>query len=228
MFDLIGILGLAIVTALALWAASHSRRAKNAFLKWAGFVLAGFVALVCAAGLLLSLRGYYTISFPHPATPSASRVVATPELLARGAKFAAACAGCHSPNEKVPLVGVNFFAGGPPFGRLYAPNLTPAGEIRDWSDGEIIRAIREGIHKSGRALVIMPSENFKHMSDSDVHAVVAYLRSQPASGAASPSAKLNVLAAVIVGVGIFQTAAQPAITTPIVAPAEGRTPEYGR
>src|SRR5262249_51210123 len=118
--------------------------------------------------------------------------------------------------------------GGPPMGTLYAPNLTPAGEIRDWTDGEIIRAIREGIHKSGRALIIMPSENFKNMSDADVQAVVAYLRSQPASGTASPPARLSILAAAFIGVGMFPTAAQPAITAPIVAPAEGRTPEYGK
>ena len=77
------------------------------------------------------------------------------------------------------MVGQDFSKGGPPVGTLYGANLTPAGEIKDWSDGEIIRAIREGVHKTGRSLIIMPSEVFRHLSDVDVQAIVAYfVRSQ--------------------------------------------------
>ena len=100
--------------------------------------------------------------------------------------------------------------------------------IKDWSDGEIIRAIREGVHKSGRPLVIMPSEAFHNMSDADVQSIVAYLRSQPAVEPNTPAMKLNVLAAVFVGAGMFTTAAQAPITQPIVAPVAGATSDYGK
>ena len=43
----------------------------------------------------------------------------------------------------------------------------------------ICTAIREGMDKSGRGLLIMPSDEYKRLSDQDVQAVVAYLRSQP-------------------------------------------------
>ena len=129
---------------------------------------------------------------------------------------------------EAPLVGRNFGEGGPPVGRLHAPNLTPAGEIGDWSDGEVIRAIREGVHKSGRPLVIMPSEIFHDLSDTDVQAIVAYLRSQPAVQPATPPTKLNVVAALFIGAGVFHTSAQMPITQPLVAPAEGASADYGK
>lgn len=62
------------------------------------------------------------------------------------------------------------------------PNITPDPEtgIGTWTDGEKIRAIREGIDKDGRALFpMMPYENFRHMSDDDVLSLVAYLDSLP-------------------------------------------------
>ena len=34
-------------------------------------------------------------------------------------------------------------------------NLTPAGPLKDWSDGEIFRAIRNGIDRDGQVLFAM-------------------------------------------------------------------------
>jgi cytochrome c553 len=126
------------------------------------------------------------------------------------------------------LVGQNFSHGGPPVGTLYASNLTPAGETKNWSDGELIRAIREGVHKSGRPLIIMPSEAFRNLSDIDVQAIVAYLRSQSAVEPSTPPTQLNVLGALLIGAGMAPISAQPPITHPIVAPAEGASAEYGQ
>jgi hypothetical protein len=45
------------------------------------------------------------------------------------------------------------------------------------SDDMVSRAIREGIHRSGRALFpIMPYHQYRYMSDEDVASVVVYLR----------------------------------------------------
>lgn len=46
-----------------------------------------------------------------------------------------------------------------------------------WTDGEIIRAIRSGVSKDGRALFpYMPYPNYKKMTDEDVFSIVAYIR----------------------------------------------------
>lgn len=64
--------------------------------------------------------------------------------------------------------------------RLVAPNLTPHPEtgIGRWTDEQLIRAIRRGVGHDGRALhPLMYYGKFRHLTDDDVEAVVAYLRS---------------------------------------------------
>jgi len=67
-------------------------------------------------------------------------------------------------------------------GTVTAPNVTPDYEsgIGGWTDGEKIRAIREGIDKHGRALFpMMPYKSYASMSDEDVESLVAYLNTLP-------------------------------------------------
>ncbi|RPJ38595.1 MAG: cytochrome c, partial [Chloroflexi bacterium] len=157
------------------------------------------------------------------------KVAMTPENIARGERLAHLCADCHSTAGAPPLDGSkdNFVEGGPPVGVLYATNLTPGGPLKEWTDGEIMRAIREGVNKDGRPLMIMPSQAFKELSDQDTEAIVAYLRSQPAVNRDLPERDLNAVAAVFLGAGMFPTSAQPPVTIPVTGPAQG-TPEYGR
>lgn len=229
MFDFLGIAILVLLATLGAWLISRARRTQNRALKWAGLVLSSLLTLVCTVAVGVALVGFYRINVPpYQQAATNVEVAGTPDQVARGARFGTFCALCHSPNGKVPLVGKDFATGGPPMGVLWASNLTPAGEIANWSDGEIIRAIREGVHKTGRALVTMPSESFRHLSDADVEAIVAYLRSQPAVGPGTPPTRLNVLVAFFIGLGLAPTSAQPPITRPIVAPAEGDSVEYGK
>jgi cytochrome c553 len=86
-----------------------------------------------------------------------------------------------------------FLAGGnvledPAAGRLYIPNLTPdADGLGSWSDDEILRAVRDGVHKDGHFLApMMPYDNYQYLSDEDGKALVVYLRSVPAAKAPRP------------------------------------------
>ena len=228
MIDLVGLTALLLLVTSGIWLALRARRARNRVVKWVGVFLSSAIPLVGTAAAGVALVGFYRVNYPpYRGTAPDIHVAGTPDQVARGARFSAFCAGCHSPDGKPPLVGRDFTAGGPPFGTLWAPNLTPAGEMAHWSDGEVIRAIREGLHQNGRALVIMPSEVFRHLSDADAEAIVAYLRSQPASGSNTPPTRLNVLAAFLLGARIAPTSAQPPVTHPIIAPAEGVSAEHG-
>ena len=52
--------------------------------------------------------------------------------------------------------------------------------IGDWTDGEKIRAIREGISRDGKQLFpMMPYARFRKMSDEDVYSLVAFLNTLP-------------------------------------------------
>jgi mono/diheme cytochrome c family protein len=68
-------------------------------------------------------------------------------------------------------------------------NITPHPEagLGQWTDAEIKRAITDGISRDGRQLLpFMPFELYKQMTDSDLNALVAYLRSIPPLGPAAP------------------------------------------
>ena len=100
-------------------------------------------------------------------------------VLARGqhlTEAVAACAGadCHGPN----LAGGATLAMGP-LGTLTAPNITSAGLGAAYSDGELARLIRHGVKKDGRSLRFMPAQDFNWLPDSDVVAIISYLRTVP-------------------------------------------------
>ena len=120
------------------------------------------------------------------ATPAISQDAA---LLDRGrylVEVTAACGNCHTPmGPQGPLPG-RYLAGGTVFDeapfRAVAPNITPDPEtgIGRWSDAEIARAIREGKRPDGSAIgPPMPFAFYRGLSDRDVAAMVAYLRSVP-------------------------------------------------
>ena len=95
----------------------------------------------------------------------------------------AACGNCHSPNSPGDLDPAKHLAGGftiqIPGMEAVARNITPDPEtgIGSWSDDEIIRAIREGVRPDGRVLgPPMPFMLYRHISDKDARAIVAYLR----------------------------------------------------
>jgi mono/diheme cytochrome c family protein len=96
-----------------------------------------------------------------------------------------ACANCHSPKdpktaevvEGMDFAG-SFMAREEEF-TVYAPNITMDIEtgIGSWSDEEIVVAIRDGLRPDGSLVrPPMPSPFYRTMSDYDVRAVVAYLR----------------------------------------------------
>ena len=174
--------------------------------------LAALLVLV-VAGALVFIYGFLPRQRPAPDL----KVDVTPELVKHGeylVKHVLLCFDCHSERDwtmysgpaKPPLgagrpcldetskaVGINFGMGGFP-GRLCIRNITPDVEtgIGSWSDGEIARAIREGVSRNGEALFpIMPWFMYTGMSDEDVGAVIAYLRSQPPVNSFRPDRKLD-------------------------------------
>ena len=95
-----------------------------------------------------------------------------------------ACGNCHTqqtpngPAEGMELAGgllIDF----PEF-TVHTPNITPDPEtgIGNWTDQQIIDAIREGRRPDGRIIgPPMPIELYREISDDDIRAMVAYMRS---------------------------------------------------
>ena len=96
----------------------------------------------------------------------------------------AGCANCHTPLSETgrPIPGMRF-AGGrvfdTPVFRAVSANITEDKEtgIGNWTDAQIINAIRNGKRPDGTTIgPPMPAPFFRYMSDTDVQAIVAYLR----------------------------------------------------
>jgi mono/diheme cytochrome c family protein len=93
------------------------------------------------------------------------------------------CGNCHTPQgPKGPLPGMDL-AGGTEFKEAgmhaVAANITQDKDtgIGSWSDAQIATAIREGKRPDGSLIgPPMPFGQYRHVSDSDLAAVVAYLR----------------------------------------------------
>lgn len=223
-------LGLGVVVAAALFFAWLVRRAagvRRPLLRWPGLVVSGALSAGCAAVAVLGFVGAGKLGASHAGPVPAFTVAATPARIAHGERLAYLCAACHSSTGDLPLDGgrENFAEG---IGTLYAPNLTPAGPLAGWSDGEIVRALRGGVDKAGRALSIMPSEDYRRLSDADAAALVAYLRAQPPVVRDLPVKRLNLVGAVLFGVGVYPSSVQEPLIAPVTAPLRAPTPAYGR
>jgi mono/diheme cytochrome c family protein len=110
-------------------------------------------------------------------------------LLERGrylVEVTGACGNCHTPMGPQGPVAGRTLAGGtvfdePPF-RAVASNITPDPEtgIGRWTDAQLATAIREGKRPDGSLIgPPMPFAFYRGLSDRDLGAIVAYLRTVP-------------------------------------------------
>ncbi|MDE3091307.1 MAG: cytochrome c, partial [Chloroflexota bacterium] len=225
--NIIGVLILITLVVLFAWLTRRAWGSKHKILKFPVLILTGLLTLLFALVTVLVLVGFFKLYQPHNNPVANVQVARTSAQIARGEKLANICMSCHSPGNQLPLSGSDFVAKFSylPVGTFYAPNLTPSGNIKDWNEGEVIRAIREGVHKDGRSLLVMPSDSFRNMSDEDIQAVVAYLRSQPAVGNPTPTNEFNLMAALFVNLMDLQTAQAPVARVAMPKPS---TKEYGK
>jgi hypothetical protein len=203
------------------------------FLKVLAYAVFGLAVVLGAAVLYLANRR------PAQRAALAVTIAKTPDRVARGeylVKHVVICTECHAEHVRdrygfplvpgAPLKGQVILTKNDQFpGTLAAHNLTPDPEtgLGRWTDGEVLRAMREGVDRDGRALFpMMPYENFRDLSDADAEAVVAYLRTLSPVPNAVPARKLDFPLPLIV----------PGIPKPLAGPVGAPDPKdevaYGR
>ena len=102
------------------------------------------------------------------------------DLVQRGQyifSLAGGCA-CHTAPKGTPNVGAR--ESPIPMAKIYSTNLTADKEtgLGDWSDQQIRDALTKGIRPNGEKLLpVMPYEAYSGMSEEDLKALIAYLRS---------------------------------------------------
>jgi mono/diheme cytochrome c family protein len=222
--------GAAVVAAAAtlVWLGLCAWRTKNRLIKWGGTGLAALASIAAVLICVISITGLFKLHARSAAAPEL-QVARTPEQVRRGKAIADSfCSGCHSSTGDLTGgldIGRHFPV---PIGSFITANLTPAGQLSHWSDGDIFRAIRNSVDRDGRWLIVMSLTNAGKLSDGDTWAVIAYLRSLPAAGAptANPPDHLNLLGIAMLGAGMLPRGA-PVSTGVVEAPPAGPTLDYG-
>ncbi|MCC6981946.1 MAG: c-type cytochrome [Bauldia sp.] len=135
-----------------------------------------------------------TYNIPIPDYPPATHALAPSpsDQVAYGGYLAMLghCFECHTPRnpdgspDMTRMGSGGFgFAGAPSGATIYSANITPdpATGVGNWTDDELRRAITEGIGHDGQPLFpLMPAGFFKNVTEDDISAVIAYLRTLPA------------------------------------------------
>jgi mono/diheme cytochrome c family protein len=228
MLNIVVLTMLIVAAALLAWFGIRCRHHKNIVLKWAGTGLAAVLAAAVCLISALMIAGMFRLQVRSAAIPD-MKIAGTPGQIQRGQAIADSfCGACHS---KTGLLtgGVEIGDDLPlPIGSFVSSNLTPVGDLSHWSDGEIFRAIRNGVDADGHWLIIMSYTNAGKLSDDDLRSVIAYLRSAPAAGpkTTNPPDHLNPLGLVMLGAGMLPTG-KPILTGSIAAPLKAPTMQYG-
>jgi mono/diheme cytochrome c family protein len=155
--------------------------------RWLGYGLAGLATLLAgfAAFVWFASEAHFN-SFAAP-PPFTHPIATDPATIARGEHIAKTrgCFGCHGDK----LQG-DVFQDDPMMGRAVGANL--AKLTHEHSPAIFERALRHGIGSDGRALYSMPAYNFVHLTDSDVAALYAYIRSLPVTETKLPAGWLGL------------------------------------
>ncbi len=173
-------------------------------LKWGAVTVAGLVGLVLLAVATvyvaseIVLRRSYDVPLEAIAVPTDSASIAEGRRLAT-------IRGCYNGCHGTGLDGTEFWDQ-PWIARLVAPNLTQVAAQH--SDAELERIIRDGVRPDGRSTWGMPSASFYHLSDPDVGAIIAFIRSQPLTDGPATEVEVRLLARIGVLTGEFPPQAQ--------------------
>lgn len=164
-----------------------------------------FVALIAVA--FIFVQSNRIINRRHPFREHQVNVPTDAVSLAHGERLARArCMGCHLEG----LTGQVFFDE-PNVARIVAPNVPV--KLATITDAEFAGFMRSGVRKDGTSPFIMPPPGFYHISDADLGALIAYLRSLPVGRDTMPRNSYRLMGRLGLALGQFKTAVAEFDTT---------------
>ena len=152
---------------------------RKKLLTWLAAGLGGLLLIMLLLAAAVYVRSNAVIRRPFAVVQPPLAIPTDSASLARGRHLVtgvSGCIECHGEN-----LGGTLMIDAPPFMRLAAPNLTggAGGAATRLADADWARAIRHGVGADGRALAVMPSSAYQYLSDADLGAVIAYVKSVP-------------------------------------------------
>ncbi|RWX76078.1 c-type cytochrome [Neorhizobium lilium] len=95
------------------------------------------------------------------------------------------CGECHTPRDALGgFVSGKWLAGGPnPEGKGSIPDITPGGDIKSWSEDDLVNYFKTGFtpdYDSAGGQMAEVQQNLAHLPQADLEAIAAYLKAVPA------------------------------------------------
>jgi mono/diheme cytochrome c family protein len=173
-------------------------------MRWSGVALAGVALAVFVGGMGVYGASEYMLRQSSPDKAAAIDVPSDVASIAEGKRlsFVHGCLSCHGPSAEG-----NVLFDEPLIARIVAPNLTYS--IRHHSTADIITAIRKGVRPDdGTTMIVMPSQAFAPLSDSDLGHILGYLASLPPSEGPESGISIGPIGRVGLLIGKYQTSLQ--------------------
>ena len=193
-----------------------------------GLGLGGLFGVLLLVGYLASesqLHKRYVIAVHAPLVPT------DPTERARGEHLVKAvydCAGCDGADQGgMPVINDGAV------GRIMGCNLTGGrgGIAAGYRDEDWARAIRHGVGHDGHALLMMSADAYEAISDRDLGAAIAYLRSLPAVDREKPHSRPGPIGRILFLLGLLPIPAAKidhVRVEQLATPTEAPTAEYGQ
>lgn len=197
-------------------------------LKWIGIVVGSLVGLVLVAGFVMFLVGNARLNKTYD-FPSSELVLPTDEASLEQGKHRveSLCAGCHGPD----LSGIEKWFDAGPLGTIDSANLTSGdGGIGSfYTTEDFVAAIRHGIDEEGKPIFMPAVTSTSQLSDEDLAAIIAYLKTVPPVDHKTNGKNFTPLAKILFVVGVLPPLPVEVVSHDlhVTAPEAGPTAEYG-
>lgn len=198
-------------------------------LKWLGIVLGSLVVLALVAGVTLISIGNYHLNKTYDFPPSNIAIPTDAASIEYGKHRAEIlCEGCHGPD----LSGIDQWFNAGPLGTVDSANLTSGegGFAREAkSDEDFVRAVRHGIGLDGKPIFMPAVVSTANLSDEDLGAIIAYVKSVPPVDHVTNGHNFMPLAKILFALGKLPKLPVETVSHEIhvTAPEAGATAEYG-
>jgi mono/diheme cytochrome c family protein len=117
-------------------------------------------------------------------------------------------------------------------GTIDSANLTAGegGVGRDFTTEDFVRAIRHGIGRDGKPIFMTAVPSTAHLSDEDLGAIIAYLKTVPPVDHKLQGERFTPLAKILLAAGLLDKLPVEAVSheVHVTAPEMGATAEYGK
>lgn len=199
-------------------------------LKWTGGIIAVLITGLLITYFMMHIMVKSKRDKLYSVEVRMFEIPADSATIAAGAHIYATrgCADCHGAN----LAGKKFLDEGP-IGTIYGTNLTrgKGGKGTEYTDRDWLLAMRHGIRKNGKPLLVMPSYEYYKMTDADMGALIAYIKTAPAVDNQTVSPSLGPLGTVLSAMDKLPLIPAEKIDhawRPGAPVAKGPTAEYGQ